>query len=159
MPRICTICAHKKRAAIEKVVLAGEGLRKIAGRFGTSVTALHRHKSDHLTPSLVKANGAAQAAHGDDLLGKVRELEADARRIMSKAEQAEDLRTAVMAIRELARLIDLLGKLRGEIQNAPTTINIQVLAPVILKALEGYPEARLAVAERLSEMAPSEKSS
>ena len=71
---------------------------------------------------------------------------------MNKAEQAEDLRTAIMAIRELARLIDLLGKLRGEIQNAPTTINIQVLAPVILNALEGYPEARLAVAERLSEM-------
>ena len=71
---------------------------------------------------------------------------------MGKAEKAKDLRTAVIAIRELARLIDLLARLRGELQSAPTTINVRLLAPVILSALEGFPEARLAVAERLSEI-------
>ena len=86
------------------------------------------------------------------MLAKVVQLETDARRIMAKAEKAEDLRTAIVAIRELTRLVDLLGRLRGELLNAPTTINIQVLAPVILGALEGFPEARLAVAEKLSEM-------
>ena len=55
----------------------------------------------------------------------------------NRGTKAEDLRTAIIAVRELTRLIDLLGRLRGELQNAPTTINVQVLAPVILGALEG----------------------
>ena len=152
MPRTCTICGHKKRSAIEKAILAGEALRTVADRWSVSKTSLIRHKGDHLAAALVKANGAAEAAHGDDLLAKLESIESEARGILKDAKKAKDLRAAVMAIRELTRLVDLLARLRGELQNAPTTINIQVLAPVILNALEGFPEARLAVAERLSEI-------
>ena len=67
MPRSCTICQHEQREEIERALLTGEPFRKIAERSGTSVTSLHRHKTEHLTPSLVKASGAAQAAHGDNL--------------------------------------------------------------------------------------------
>ena len=111
-----------------------------------------RHRDDHLAAAVVKANGAAEATHGDDLLAKLESIEVEARGILKDAKKAKDLRAAVMAIRELTRLVDLLARLRGELQNAPTTINIQVLAPVILNALEGFPEARLAVAERLSDL-------
>ena len=152
MPRTCTICAHKKRAAIEKAILAGESFRNIASRYGTTTGSLFRHKSGHLTQAVVKANGAAEAAHGDDLLAKVVQLEADARRIGAKAEKAKDLRAALMGVRELTRVIELLAKLRGELDSQPTVINVQVLAPVILGALEGYPEARAAVACRLVEL-------
>ena len=152
MPRTCTICAHKKRSAIEKAVLAGEGLRAIAGRWSVSRSSLMRHRDDHLAAAVVKANGAAEAAHGDDLLAKLESIESEARGILKDAKKAKDLRAAVMAIRELTRLVDLLARLRGELQNSPTVINVQVLAPVILSALEGFPEARLAVAERLSEI-------
>ena len=153
MPRTCTICAHKKRSAIEKTVLAGEGLRAIAGRWSVSRSSLMRHRDDHLAAAVVKANGAAEAAHGDDLLAKLESIESEARGILKDAKKAKDLRAAVMAIRELTRLVDLLARLRGELQNSsPTVINVQVLAPVILSALEGFPEARLAVAERLSEI-------
>ena len=152
MPRTCTICAHKKRSAIEKAVLAGEGLRAIAGRWSVSRSSLMRHRDDHLAAAVVKANGAAEAAHGDDLLAKLESIESEARGILKDAKKAKDLRAAVMAIRELTRLVDLLARLRGELQNSPTVINVQVLAPVILSALEGFPEARLKVAERLSEI-------
>ena len=152
MPRTCTICAHKKRSAIEKTVLAGEGLRAIAGRWSVSRSSLMRHRDDHLAAAVVKANGAAEAAHGDDLLAKLESIESEARGILKDAKKAKDLRAAVMAIRELTRLVDLLARLRGELQNSPTVINVQVLAPVILSALEGFPEARLKVAERLSEI-------
>ena len=152
MPRTCTICSHEKRAQIDKAVLSKRSIREIADRWSVSKTALHRHGKHHVAAALIKGNQAAEATYGDDLLAKVQDLQADAKRIMAKAEKAEDLRTAIIAVRELARLIDLLGRLRGELQNAPPTINVQVLAPVILSALEGFPEARLAVAERLSEI-------
>ena len=152
MPRACSICIHRQRKAIERSLLAGEPFRKLAARFDTSTGALQRHKGEHLSTALLKTDRAKQATRGDDLLNKIENLEADARRIAAKAEKGDDLRTAIVAIRELTRIVELLAKLRGELQNAPTTINIQVLAPVILGALEGYPETRLAVAERLSEI-------
>ena len=152
MPRTCTICGHSKRSAIEKAILAGEALRAISGRLSVSRQSLARHRDDHLSAAVVKANGAAEVTRGDDLLAKVQDLEADAKRIRGRAEKAKDLRTAIAAIRELTRLVDLLGRLRGELQNTPAVINIQVLAPVILSALADFPEARLALSAKLSEM-------
>ena len=152
MPRACSICIHRQRKAIERSLLAGEPFRKLAARFDTSTGALQRHKGEHLSTALLKTDRAEQAARGDDLLNKIEALEGDARRIAAKAEKRNDLRTAIVAIRELTRIVELLAKLRGELQNSPTVINVQVLAPVILSALEGFPEARLAVAEKLSEI-------
>ena len=62
-------------------------------------------------------------------------LEVDARRIAAKAEKGQDLRTAIVATRELTRIVELLAKLRGEPQQPQQVINVQVLAPVILDAL------------------------
>ena len=152
MARTCTICAHNERNAIDHALVKGTALRTIADHWSVSKTSLIRHKADHLPTALVKANGAAEAAHGDDLLAKVVQLEADARRIGAKAEKAKDLRGALMGVRELTRVIELLAKLRGELESQPTVINVQVLAPVILGALEAYPDARAAVAARLSEL-------
>jgi hypothetical protein len=62
MPRICTICTHPERGAIDKVLVAAEPLRNIAEHFGTSTTALHRHKEDHLRDLLAHAK-QRHAAH------------------------------------------------------------------------------------------------
>ena len=52
MPRVCSICHHLQHQAIDAALTAGEALRNIAQRFGTSTTALHRHKHEHLLGSL-----------------------------------------------------------------------------------------------------------
>ena len=89
---------------------------------------------------------------GDDLLAKVRQLEGDARRIAAKGERAEGLRGASKGVPELTRICELQGRLVGEIQTAPQTITVSAVGPMILQALEGYPEARRAVAGRLVEL-------
>jgi hypothetical protein len=48
MPRPCSICIHPQRQAIDHALITGEAFRNMAPRFGTSVTALHRHKHEHL---------------------------------------------------------------------------------------------------------------
>ena len=48
MGRICTICVHPQRTAVEAELNAGWPLRGIAERHGLSKTALHRHKHLHL---------------------------------------------------------------------------------------------------------------
>ena len=151
MPRPCSICQHPQRSEVEQALIDGEPFRVVAARFGTSTSTLQRHKA-HLPAELVRAKQAAEVSQSDDLLQKVANLENDARRIQRKAEKAGDLRTAVSAIRELTRVIELLAKLRGELQAQPTTINVQVIAPMILAALSDFPDARTALASRLREL-------
>ena len=152
MPRTCTICVHDKHEEINQALVKGTTLRTIADHWSVTKTSLIRHKADHLPAALVKANGAAEAAHGDGLLAKLESIEGEARALLKDAKEAKDLRAALMAVRELTRLVDLLAWIRGELQDSPTVINVQVLAPVILGALEAFPEARAAVACRLSEL-------
>ena len=117
MPRPCSICRHADREAIDQALVAGGVFRNIAERFGTSTTALHRHKQEHIPVYLSQASEAQEITQADSLLTKVQQLEADAKRIQAKAETEGDLRTALQGIRELIRLIELLARVQGELRD------------------------------------------
>jgi hypothetical protein len=72
MPRVCTICTHPERTAIEQALVANEPFRNIAERFGTSATALTRHKVDHLPGVLVQATKAQETADALDVMTELR---------------------------------------------------------------------------------------
>lgn len=136
--------------------MAGEPLRDIAGRFGISKSSLARHKDAHLPAYLAKAQDAEEVAHADDLLGQIEDLRRQAQAIKDKAEKAGDLRTALAGIRELVRIVELLAKLRGELDERDQ-VNILLLPEWVrvrtrlLCALTPYPEARQAAAQALLE--------
>jgi hypothetical protein len=48
MGRACTICSHDNRPGIELALAQRTPYRKIAERFGVSVTSLRRHKLNHV---------------------------------------------------------------------------------------------------------------
>jgi hypothetical protein len=132
MPRACTVCNHASREEIEKALLSGGSFRNVAKRFGTSVTALFRHKSDHLPTSLVKAKEAEDIARADSVLGDIRNQIAQitslyqaAEGILEEAKKSSDLPTALKAIRELSNLhrenratLELIAKITGEMEKA-----------------------------------------
>jgi hypothetical protein len=151
VPRTCTVCTHPKREAIERELVAGEAsFRNIAGRFGSSATALHRHKAEHLPVKLAKAQEAQEVAQADDLLAGMRDLQARTLAILEAAEGIQQHRTALAAIREARSNLELLAKLLGELDERPT-VNVLVspewleLRAVLVGALEPYSEARGAV--------------
>ena len=127
MPRKCTICAHKKRSDIDEALVERQPFRDIAGQYGVSKSALVRHSDDHLPSKLLKAQAAREAADADALLGQVIELRDKALGILQKAEDADDLRNATGAIREARACVELLGKLAGQLKDAPT-INLVLSA-------------------------------
>lgn len=131
MPQTCTICRHPEREAIDADLVAGTPYRHIAGRTGTSTASLQRHKERCLSATLVKATEAAEVVHADALLAKVRAIEDEARRLGRKAEQQGDLRAALLACRELARMCELMGRLVGafheETHAAGLTVQIMLL--------------------------------
>src|SRR5918994_377186 len=157
MPRACTICGHEKRHTIDRALVGGETLRTISDRFSVSKTALIRHKDAHLPASLAKAREAEEVVRADELLSQVRELQGRTLSILTVSEEAGELRTALVAIREARGNLELLAKLLGELDESPR-VNVLVsgewvtIRTAIIVALAPYPEARSAVTNALLEL-------
>jgi len=153
LPRKCSVCGHIQVKEIDKSLVNGTGLRKIAERFSLSTTSVYRHKN-HLNRTLTKAHEAQEITHADNLLEQVKYLQKKSLNILSKAEEIGDYRACTSAINEARKCLELLGKLAGELQEGQT-VNIIVspqwveLRTTIIKALEPHPEAKLAVLNAL----------
>lgn len=93
----------------------------------------------------------------DNLLAQIEGLQRQAQAIKDKAEKKGDLKTALAGIRELVRIIELLAKLRGELDERPV-VNVLLssqwvtVRAVLLEALSPYPAARQAAAAALLEV-------
>jgi hypothetical protein len=170
MPRTCTICQHPQRAAIDKALVAGEPLRNIAEHFGTSTTALHRHKEDHLRDLLAQAKQrqaayeaevgtavqeqeAAKVEHAIDIVKQLKAINAASVAILHEARQAGNAETALKAVDRVLRQIEFQARLLGELETPQVNV---LLAPewvsirgAVLSALGPFPDARAAVAQRL----------
>jgi hypothetical protein len=134
--------------------VAGESFRYVSERYGTSTTALFRHKREHVPAHLSQAQAAQEVAQADDLLGQVRSLQTRALAILDRAEEAGDLRSALGAIREARGNLELLAKLLGELDERPQVSVLVMpewlaLRAAILAALAPYADARAAVAATL----------
>ncbi len=117
MGRTCATCIHPEHEAIDKALLAGQPYRSVARQYEASPPSVYRHQQDHLPAAMVKAVEAAELAHGGTLLEQLQGLQAKVLGILSKAESAGDLRTALMAVREVRGTLELVGKVTGELVN------------------------------------------
>lgn len=154
MPRLCLVCVHPEKAAIDRDLVAGTALPAIAAIHRVSADSLGRHKANHLPGKLTKAQEVREVAQADSLLNQVRALQSRALAILAKAEETGNLRVALSAIREARGNLELLARLLGELQENQT-VNILVspewlrLRSAVLTILEPYPAAKLALAGAL----------
>ena len=107
MSRVCTVCTHAERAAIDAALLADVPFRHIAAQYGTSTTALQRHKADHIPAATAQAQQAADVAKADSLLDQVRELQARAMALWTKR------KAPAIGARPLVRSAKARGNLRA----------------------------------------------
>ena len=157
MPRRCTVCTNLKRADIDRALVARRPFRDIARQHKVSKDALVRHYDDHVPVKLLKAREVREVADADSLLTQVEDLRDRALGILDRAEGTNDLRAATGAIREARGCLELLGKLAGQLKDAPI-INVFVSAEwievrgVIIAALDRHPDAQAAVVNALSKV-------
>lgn len=157
MSRVCTICSHPQRAEIDRALIAGEPCSTIAARYITiGRMALQRHKADHISPTLARAQEVAEVARADSLLDQLRGLQERTLEILSRAEASGKLETALKAIREVRGNLELLAELLGRLDRQPQ-VNLLVapewiaLRSKILRALAPYPEIRCRLVEALDD--------
>jgi len=155
--RTCSVCAHLEVGEINKALVQGGGYRPIAERFGISYSAVGRHFRKHLPVAIAKAAEAGVIAEAGDLLGQGELLRDKAYSALLKAEEAGDLSTVLKAVREARGCLELLAKLRGELDTQTVTVNVLQqpqwieIRAVLLDALGPYPGAKVAVATALLE--------
>ena len=134
MPQTCKICRHEKRQEIDQALLEGTPFRDIAGRFGTSKSALLRHKQTDIPTTLVKAKQAEEILDADSLFERLRELSNEARGILEEARASKDHAIALNAIGRAEKLLELEVKLLGELNNSTKVavgINVNAVEPKV----------------------------
>lgn len=160
MPPVCSLCRHAEREAIDAALVEGrDSLRDIAGRYGTSKSAVERHR-DHVPQRLALAREAEETTKADDLLDILREGVADARRLRDKAEGDRDFRGAIVCVRTLADLVEKLVSVAERLAEAEAAKADDLLASAewagikqcLLDALMPFPEALKAAGEALREI-------
>ncbi len=154
MPRSCTVCTHERHEQIDDLLAAGLPKRQIASSFGVTEQSLKRHQDRHL-PGILAAT--KRAVHADSLMARLEYLTREAHRLRGSAEREGDYRTALAAVRELVRIVELQSKLIGELKDSPA-VNVLVapqwlaVRTAIIEVLRPYPEVRALVAGRLAEL-------
>ena len=147
------VCIHSEREKIDKDLIAGLSFRKISRRFKIDKSSLFRHKARHLPVTLIKAEDAREIESSENLWDQIEWLRAKALSISRKAEEREDYRAALAGIRELVRIVELTGKLRGDLSTQPVNIVVNPqwieLRTKIVTTLEDFPEAKARLAEVL----------
>ncbi len=154
MSRTCTVCGHPQRHAIEKLIVGGTANRRIATQFQLSEAAVRRHAAEHLPVALVKAQEAEDSAHALDVVKQLRHINAAALTVLRDAKAAGDGELMLRAIDRVHKQVELQAKLLGDLDERPV-VNVLVspewhaLRGTMLRALEPFPAARLAVAAAL----------
>lgn len=126
----CVVCRHPDRRAIEREHIEGVSLRELSKRHGPDKSTLGKHLSTHM-PRAVReaAHAVEERSHGDGVLSELLTLRDEARRLQAKAEAKGDVRTAIGALRELTRLLELKARVVGELRDRELSVNVVQIDP------------------------------
>jgi hypothetical protein len=108
MPNVCRVCRSPNLTEIDKALLSETPLRHVAAQFGTSSSALVRHKA-HIVTDLVQAHAAEKRETASTILEEINRLRRKAEEIIDQCEKAPAV--ALMGIRELRGLLALYASL------------------------------------------------
>jgi hypothetical protein len=138
---------------MEDAFIAGQAKRRIASRHGVTERAVRYHMREHLPALLALARDAERAARADTLLDRMEALQSQTLAIL---DAPEDQRTALAAIAQARRNLELIGEIAKELDRTPTinlelTVEWQEVKAVLVNTLASYPEAQQAVFNALEE--------
>ena len=97
--------------------MTGEPFRNIAKRYGTSPTALFRHKQTDIPATLVKAKQAEEEVRAETLFERLRAINRETKAILEEARESGSLSIALAAINRVERQLELEARLLGQLND------------------------------------------
>lgn len=167
MGAACSICGHEDRSEIDAMIVSGAPNRAVARHQwpggAVSKDAVLRHRDGHISAGLARVVSEREEAGPRSALERLEELHTRAMRVLDAAEGEGKASLSLAAIRELRGLTETLAKVTGELDDRPTVQVLNVatnpdfvsMLSTLMDALAPYPEARVAVAQRLELGGPS----
>jgi hypothetical protein len=128
--------------------------RAIARQFSLSKDAVARHKGEHLLPSIVKTQEAADLRQAFDVVAQLKAINGVTLSILKNARDTRNDKIALAAVDRVQRQIELQARLLGELDDRPV-VNVLItpewhaVRAVIIQALADEPSARVKVAAAL----------
>lgn len=155
MARLCTICFHPERAAIESAIVTGESYRHIASQYNVGYKSVERHIAEHIRNSVEQSQVAVEEARGLDVVKQLKDINEISRAILKEARDDKDNDTALKAIDRISKQLELQAKLLGDIDR-PVAVYLSSewldIRKALVRALSPFPDARIAVASVLAQM-------
>ncbi len=184
MPRRCTVCDHPKRAEIDLACVGSTvAFRNIGQQYELGFTSVFHHAKDHIPALLAEAREAEVVAEADTLLERVEGLGRKAEYWHTEAvslveatkvtalddddekprgtflDRANAIRVGTQAVREIGRVLELLGKVTGELREREVVVNVLIagqptptpaaelvaVIQALLGAVAAFPDAAAAV--------------
>jgi len=156
MGRSCTVCNHPNRGKIDSELIKGLSANSIASRFGVGARAIGRHRLSHLSPALTAIAVAREGTRVGSLVDRLEAVTSAAERMLFKAESEGAGGQMQGWVREFRSCVELMFKVTGQLQERPTTVvnvlstpEVSDLVTTLLRALQPFPEARIAAAQAL----------
>ncbi len=112
----CSVCRHQQRAEIDIALVRPDSLRAIAGRFGTSKSALERHRANCISEQLSKSKELSDVGAASALVRELRELTRKTGEVLARALNEKNGDLALKAIGRLERQLELKGRLLGKLE-------------------------------------------
>jgi hypothetical protein len=125
--RPCSVCTHPQTREISADLFAGVSYRSIQKKFGVTPAALCGHLKEHVAAPLRRLCEAERRLADDAALVapsllEMRRLNERTLRILSLAELSKDYDTALRAIAESRRNVELISRLTGELDPRNMTV-------------------------------------
>ncbi len=161
MPARCQVCFHDKRRVIDAELLSRRWtLPLLAKEFAVHPAALARHRRLHVSDKLIKAaeqnRELTVSLDSEGLARELFDLKRRADDLGKQAEEAKDIRAALLAVRELTRLVELQARLALEAQASAQNVSSHPvwikLRSALLAALVKHPEAHASVCAALAQV-------
>lgn len=111
MSQACSICNHDKRLEIDREIVRGISISRIAREYDVSWDSVRYHADNHLSRQLIKSHEMRQALESGNLLNEIEDLLKRSKHILRRAEREGALNTALGAIREARGTLELMSKI------------------------------------------------
>ena len=111
----CQVCANKRVSEIDKRIVKGADLAKLAREFSISYSAMYRHAREHISRQLATGAEVALKNTGVNLMTELGQLMNETREILEEARKKKHNGLALKAIQQIRGNLSLLAAIENEI--------------------------------------------
>lgn len=117
MPRVCQICSHDKRLRIDRMVVQGVAISKIAQKYDLPYHSVYMHARLHVSRQLITSQKMRQMLNLDAVSHEFQSLYERAKELFNRIEGEAPSHVTASLLRELRSIIETIAKWGISLEN------------------------------------------